>query len=58
MESEGTPMPYIHNEMSDAYFHASLTINIRPKNNIEFAWASRFIQLTYLLHGAESFLRS
>jgi hypothetical protein len=44
MESEGTSMRYVHIEMSDAYLHASLTINIRPKNNIEFAWVSRFIQ--------------
>jgi hypothetical protein len=45
MESEGTSMPYVHSEMSDAYLHASLTINIGSKNNTEFAWASRFIQL-------------
>jgi hypothetical protein len=37
-------MPYVHIEMSDAYLHASLTINIRQKNTIEFAWASRFIK--------------
>jgi len=45
-ESEGTSMPYVHTEMSDAYLRTSLTINIRTKNNIEFAWASRFIQLS------------
>ena len=46
VESGGTSMPYVHTEKSDAYLHTSLTIKIRPKHNIKFAWASRLIQLS------------